>query len=375
VWTLTHKIDVDTALSSPSSSSTISTKTVSSLLSGKWSLQPFAKLSGHSAAIESVDINREGQLVCTGSWDHTLKLWDLRALPSSSSFPSIIEETNVESSTSSPTPAIAAAATTATTTTTKKRRRITTTESEIPTLRCVLTLNGHKGPVSCVRWLDSDPNFVVSSSLDVSVRVWDVGSGLNTFVAHTPAPVRSLDVLSSSTPSSETDVRNSASHPLLLVTAHTDRTLRVWDLRLPSSSTAAQFTLTPTHSFVAPKSWPSNVCWLPHTNVPLFAATDYAGTLRVWDLRSSIPLASLIHVHSTVTTHAIPETTTTTTTTTTNNTNNNNIEINHTTHSSSLNTNTSKTNKILSLTTWWTQHRGIQLATGGTDNRLILHHL
>jgi hypothetical protein len=33
-----------------------------------------------------------------------------------------------------------------------------------------------------------------------------------------------------------------------------------------------------------------------------------------------------------------------------------------------------KSEKILSLTSWWTD-KGIHLATGGTDNRLVLHRL
>jgi len=304
--------------------------------SDSWSAQPLVKLTGHSAAVESVDFHPDGQLLVTGGWDSTLKIWDLRATAD------ITQSNDRPQATEAPS---------------TKRRRVDEQQDSLE-CRCMLTLSGHKGPVSQVHWIDGEANLVVSGSLDVSIRVWDVGSGLNTYTAHSSAPIRSLDLLSASfNPNS-----NSTSSSLLLITAHTDRILRVWDLRVPSSSTSSVFTLTPTHSFVAPKAWCANVCWLPHTNVPLFAATDYAGTLRVWDLRSSVPLASLLHVHS-------PAAATTPNTHTTTDNNNNNSNTDFTSPS------VRKAEKILSLTAWWTQSGGTHLATGGTDNRLIVHLL
>ena len=66
----------------------------------------------------------------------------------------------------------------------------------------------------------------------------------------------------------------------LIASAHTDHTLRVWDSRLQQ----AALRLKLTHP-----GWVSGVRWCPHQS-HLLASTCYDGCVRLWDVRSSIPL-------------------------------------------------------------------------------------
>jgi len=120
-------------------------------------------------------------------------------------------------------------------------------------------------------------NTLLTASWDHSVKVWDVsrqdclltlnGSRVVTAMGRCP----------------DSDV---------VATAHPDCAVRLWDVRTGKkgagggavSSSVSDTSLKPSH-----KSWVSAVQWSPR-NPYILATTSHDGTVKTWDVRSSLPL-------------------------------------------------------------------------------------
>jgi len=68
------------------------------------------------------------------------------------------------------------------------------------------------------------------------------------------------------------------------MTSHVDRTVRVWDKRQSQSEVC--------QTFSSHKGWVSSVSCHP-TNGGLFLSGSYDNTLKLWDMRSTVPLHTL----------------------------------------------------------------------------------
>ena len=66
----------------------------------------------------------------------------------------------------------------------------------------------------------------------------------------------------------------------LIASAHTDHTLRLWDSRLQQAALRVR---------LPHPGWVSGVKWCPHS-AHLLATSCYDGSVRIWDVRSTIPL-------------------------------------------------------------------------------------
>lgn len=88
------------------------------------SVEPVARLEGHSWQCSSVHFHPAGSMIASGSWDRTIRIWDV-----------------------------------------DQRRE----------LRCI-ERGGHGGPVTCVRW---HPNgaLIASTSTDNTTCLWDASTG------------------------------------------------------------------------------------------------------------------------------------------------------------------------------------------------------
>jgi ribosome biogenesis protein YTM1 len=196
---------------------------------------------GHVGSVNSVHVNPTGTRLCSGSFDHTVKMWFLK--------PENLEEpvgNNIA-----------------------KKRKLA--EGPLEVLESI-TLVGHTASVSCVQWPTATQ--LVSASWDHTIKVWDAdtASEQHTLYNNTVVNYASYSTLHS-----------------LIASSHADTSIRVWDPRVGESK-QAQFTLN-SHS-----SWGSGVSWHPFSPHAQLASSSHDGTVKVWDLRSELPLF-------TVTTH------------------------------------------------------------------------
>lgn len=190
---------------------------------------------GHVGSVNSIHVSPNGRRMCSGSFDHTIKLWDLK-------------RENLEENKGY-----------------KKRKLTETPVEEIESM----TFSGHTASVSCVQWPTATQ--LVSGSWDHTIKVWEVENGVdqNTLVA--PTVVHSVSY--------------SALHALI-ASSHADTAIRIWDPRVENGK-MSQFTLT-SHT-----GWGTVVAWHPYSPHAQVASSSHDGTVKVWDLRSPLPLFTL----------------------------------------------------------------------------------
>src|SRR5690606_28414049 len=101
-------------------------------------------------------------------------------------------------------------------------KRSKLSSSSMSMIRPSVTLLGHHDVVTRVEWLDD--NTLVSSSMDHSLRIWDVESGANIRTLNGNVSIHTLH---------ENRLNG------LVVTGHGDRTVRLWDTRTHDSNAGA----------------------------------------------------------------------------------------------------------------------------------------
>ncbi len=211
-------------------------------------------LQGHTGCVTSVCLTPDGGRAVSGSWDKTLRVWDLdsnRCLQIFHGHTSYVWSVSL---------------------TPDARRAISGSRDK--TLRvwdliggqCLQILQGHTEDVWCV-CITPDGRRAVSASGDKTLRVWDLNNGrcLQILQGHT-AEVMSVCL----TPD--------GSHA---VSGGDDNTLRVWDLNLGQC-----IKILRGHS-----GWVSSVCLTPDGRRAVSGGWDK--TLRVWDLVSGRCLQTL----------------------------------------------------------------------------------
>ncbi|CAI7897872.1 unnamed protein product, partial [Closterium sp. NIES-53] len=139
-----------------------------------------------------------------------------------------------------------------------------------------LSLDAHTQCVAGVAW-PAQGSSLFSVSWDHSLRAWDVDAA------------------------SAVSVRTSA-HPLLAVAAGgggmaslvavggAHPTMLLWDMR------AATSVLSPSIQLLGHTDWISSLAWSPSNPLHLLSSS-YDGSLKIWDLRSTVPLHT-VKAHS-----------------------------------------------------------------------------
>ena len=218
------------------------------------SLQCESTLVGHTSSVESLAVSPSGEMLCSGASDGTVLLWN--AGEAAAAFDSASSANAGPASKRAKKGGSGAIAT-------------TSAPAELqPSVKLMAGINtsAHQGPVNGLCWPTAA--LVYSGSWDGTLREWHAETGsVSATLAGQPA-VLGLDVSLSSS---------------LIASAHTDHTLRVWDLRLQQAALRLK---------LPHPGWVSDVKWCPH-QPHLLASACYDGTVRLWDVRSSIPLHEL----------------------------------------------------------------------------------
>lgn len=214
------------------------------------------QFEGHSGAVDRVCLEPSRNKICSASWDGEMRIWDLEmaasAAASNSSVPSGKRRRTAGAG---------------------KRNDADGSDDDDAAVdadalnTCIAVLSGHQGRVSSAVWPTFDR--IYSGGWDNSVRAWDAETSACVTTLTGPVPVHDI---SYSMPTG------------LVATAHSDRSVRVWDPR--TTSTIIQKTLT------SHKQWVSSVLWHPYSSSLLLSAS-YDNTVKMWDIRSSIPLFTI----------------------------------------------------------------------------------
>eukprot|EP00053_Salpingoeca_punica_P009509 m.85073 g.85073 ORF g.85073 m.85073 type:complete len:451 (-) comp15041_c1_seq1:1249-2601(-) len=209
---------------------------------------------GHSAAVNAVAVQPTGDMICTGSWDRTLKVWSTVANA----------DDEVESSAAAGGSAAAA----------KTPKRSKKSASSLPatvTKDALGTFTDSKGSVSSIIW--PELGVVYSAGEDHCIRTWDVQSGIN---SHTMTGPKAINC-----------IRHSAQSGLI-ASADFDGKVRLYDPRV---------TGVVVRSVLASHQAPvTSLAWSPVSQFQLVSGSHDAApnNLKLWDIRSvNIPLHNI----------------------------------------------------------------------------------
>ncbi|KRY46021.1 Ribosome biogenesis protein WDR12 -like protein, partial [Trichinella britovi] len=186
---------------------------------------------GHEESVECVAASSDGLKLASGGTDSYLKIWDIANIP-----------LNFEND--------------------PNGRHVASGTHSSNKMTPMVTLAGHRDQVVGVCW--KSPTEVITAGWDHSIYVWNVQY------------MERMRALSGDC--SFTDVAYSPLNQLLLSTC-TDKSVRMWDVRSSEGSMVKAF-------FKSHSKWASSVDW-SKTNSNLFLSSDFAGLLKLWDIRNT----------------------------------------------------------------------------------------
>jgi len=118
----------------------------------------------------------------------------------------------------------------------------------------------------------------VSGSWDHSIKLWDLSREECIMTLNGSRVVSCLD----------TSYHSSG----IVATGHPDCAIRLWDVRSNDSEKEGSLALTDNTFRISHKAWITAVKWSPLNPYHLIS-TSHDGIIKVWDIRSSIPLHSV----------------------------------------------------------------------------------
>lgn len=235
-------LNQDVALVGDSTSFIYAFKTKEDTSAGESTVQTskLFKCSAHEGGISNISINSDATKFASASWDKTIKIW------SATTDDCVVASAVVKTSN-------------------KKQKVVPEMEKAE-----LLTFSSHSGPVSSVLFDPFQNSSLFSGSWDHSVRLWDLEQKSNVVTLNCEKVVVSMTY---------------CKELKLLVTGHEDGVMRLWDLRSRDGAVVKQ--KLPIH-----KNWISSLSPSPSQGFHI-ASASYDGTVKVTDIRSTIPLYSL----------------------------------------------------------------------------------
>jgi len=190
-------------------------------------------LNGHKSSINDVYFSPGGNLAITGSADKTIKIWQVDGKDLNGNE---IERKN----------------------------------NEIIQIDPIGTLEGHKLGVNSIVW-SKNGSLLYSGSDDHNIIVWDITEARMVSSIQGSKVITSIDY---------NDTNG------LLITSQPDFTVKLWDPR--SNDTK------PT-TFKSHKGWVRKLKWSPNETSYQFVSCSDDNTIKIFDIRSTIPLHTISH--------------------------------------------------------------------------------
>jgi WD40 repeat protein/serine/threonine protein kinase len=209
---------------------------------------------GHTSWVHAVALTADGRFAISGSWDGTLRMWNLQSGESVRTLEGHAGRVNAVTVIPSRARAVSASS--------DRTLRVWDLESG----QSVRTLKGHAGRVNAVA-VTPDGSRAVSASSDRTLRVWDLESGrlARTLEGH-------LEAVNAVTVTADGHRAMSAS---------SDHTLQVWDLESGRLARTLPINMDWVNAFVL----------MPDGRRAISGSAD--NTLRVWDLESGQSLRTI----------------------------------------------------------------------------------
>ena len=223
---------------------------------------------GHTNSIGSVALNNnsggtEGGsdkiIMASGDWDGGLAIW---SIPTSEE---IADTNNNDEENSS----------------LKKQKGIkgskvtSSNNTSIHEVKPLQSIKAHSTNISGISFTHNNSSTIITGSWDHSLKIYDINRMDNILTLNGSRVITSISRCCNSN---------------VVATSNSDNTVRLWDMRTDGSGSSTMSNGGMDKSLrTSHKGWISNVCW-SNVDPYILGSTSHDGTLKVWDIRSSLPL-------------------------------------------------------------------------------------
>ncbi|KAJ5074593.1 ribosome biogenesis protein wdr12 [Anaeramoeba ignava] len=227
------------------------------------------KFIGHSEGINDIALNPKRNLFCSCGNDSLCFIWDINDKKNEYQNQEENQEENQNEN--------------------QNENKIIENNTPIASLR------GHTQAVSAAIW--PSQSSIYTTSYDYTIKKWDVEKQSLVWEAFSKNTIHCLHYNQYEYPylnfeSNQNQNQNqnqTRKESELLLTGHSDGIIRLWDNRIPSNSEESCVIKT---LFKSHTSWISSLKWKPNSDF-VFASGSYDGSVKIWDIRTKIPLFTL----------------------------------------------------------------------------------